>query len=193
METSPAQMSEHLPLVGGPMKRYWTLRIRLLDASLRIHLQRLLTLSIIPWLLACAVPSFRIAEIDQTNWTVRTPTKIASAEVITAKTLPLQPYGGMLFVSDWGEPDWEGTRIRTAAFIEQVQALRFFDQVLDSRALAKLIAAKGLGDKVLNTYEPLSLNRLYLANRPFLWVHFKSGGSGLQPNVQLVVTNPAPP
>ena len=82
------------------------------------------------------------------------------------------------------------TAARTAAFITQVEALHFFDQVLDARGLAKLIAAQGLGDKVVDTNEPISLNRLYHAYTPFLWLHFESGGTAMHPTSRLIVTNP---
>ncbi|MEW5770143.1 MAG: hypothetical protein AB1831_07220 [Pseudomonadota bacterium] len=142
-------------------------------------------------LTACGTPQLQIAEIDQATGKIISTTPISNAVVIAAKTISLKSYKGMLFVSDWGQPGTDETYMRTSVFIKQVMALNCFDRVLDSKGLAQVIATEGLSNKVENTHEPLSLNRLYHTYQPFLWVHFESGGSAIHPYAKIIVTNPS--
>jgi predicted HAD superfamily phosphohydrolase YqeG len=56
--------------------------------------------------------------------------------------------------------------------------------------LQKLVIVNNLQDKVPSLNEPIGLNKLYRAYKPFLWINFKRVQKENKPYLQLIATNP---
>ncbi len=130
-------------------------------------------------LTACGT-QMKVAEIDQKTGLLKSEKgTVATATIVTSKSLPLAPFKSMVFisnVSDWG--------------VNQLKAINYFDEVLRYEDLQKLVIQKNLSDKVPSLNEPIGLNKLARAYKPFLWVKFRQIQKENKPFMQLVVTNP---
>ena len=133
---------------------------------------------------ACSSPSLRVAKIDDKTGLLQTEATVQKASILHSKKLTFAKFKGMAYVTGLSQ----ASRMRVA--IEQIKSLGYFDEVLDSTALANLIHEKGIEKSVMNIDEPIGLNRVFRKYKPFLWIQFRSGGTGASPFEQLVVTNP---
>ncbi len=128
-------------------------------------------------------PVLKIANIDERTGLLQSGVPISKATVIVSKKLPLSQFKGMAYVTT-DDSNYEGL------FVGQIRAIHYFKEVIDHSGLAALIDKNDLHKDVLYSDEPISLNRLYHAYEPFLWLQFKSGGNAAHPTIQLIVINP---
>jgi hypothetical protein len=131
-------------------------------------------------LLSACGTQMKVASVDEKTGQLKSERgEIAKATVVTAKKMPLAPFKGMAFMS--GTSDWG---------IEQLKAVKYFDQVLSYDDLQKLVIANNLSDKVPSLNEPIGLSKLSRAYKPFLWVKFKQVRRENKTYMQLIATNP---
>ena len=74
--------------------------------------------------------------------------------------------------------------------IGQVTNIRYFTQVTTAEELEKAIVQKGLGDKVPSLQDGIGLNNAAKYYKPFLWLHWKTHGSGQERYGQIILTDP---
>ena len=131
-------------------------------------------------LLAACGTQMKVASVDEKTGLLKSERgDIAKATVVTAKKVPLAPFKGMAFMSSAG--DWG---------VEQLKAVKYFDQVLSYDDLQKVVIANNLTDKVPSLNEPIGLSKLARAYKPFLWVKFKQVRRENKTYMQLIATNP---
>lgn len=131
-------------------------------------------------LLAGCGTQLKVAQIDEKTGLIKSDIgTVSAATVIVAKTIPLNQLKSMAFVSGGGEYG-----------VEQLKAIKYFEQVLTYDDLQKLVIANNLQDKVPSLNEPIGLNKLYKAYKPFLWVRFKGVRKENKPFLQMIATNP---
>jgi len=131
-------------------------------------------------LLSACGTQMKVASVDEKTGLLKSERgDIGKATVVTAKKMPLAPFKGMAFMS--GTSDWG---------IEQLKAVKYFDQVLSYDDLQKLVIANNLTDKVPSLNEPIGLSKLARAYKPFLWVKFKQVRRENKTYMQLIATNP---
>lgn len=122
----------------------------------------------------------KVAAIDPATGLLKSERgEIGKAAVLVAKTVSLAPFREMAFVSNGG-----------AYGIEQLRAIKFFDQVVGYEDLQRIVVLNKLQDKVPSLSEPIGLSKLYQVYKPFLWVNFKVVPREGKPYLQLVATNP---
>lgn len=143
-------------------------------------MKRSLFTSLICCLLAACGTQMKVAEVDSKTGQLKSEVgQVSKATVVISKQLALAPYKGMAFVSGGGEFG-----------INQLKAVGYFDQVLNYDDLQKLVIANNLQDRVPSLNEPIGLNKLYRAYKPFLWINFKRVVKENKPYLQLIATNP---
>lgn len=131
-------------------------------------------------LLSACGTQMKVASIDEKTGLLKSERgDIGKATVVTAKKMPLAPFKSMAFMSSAG--DWG---------VEQLKAVKYFDQVLSYDDLQKLVIANNLTDKVPSLNEPIGLSKLARAYKPFLWVKFKQVRRENKTFMQLIATNP---
>jgi hypothetical protein len=134
---------------------------------------------------ACASSRLTVGKIDERTGLLQSDVPISKATVLVSKKLSLAQFKGMAYVMEPVPSNFE------QLFAEQIRAIHYFDEVIDHYGLAELISNNDLEkEKVLYSDEPINLNRLYHAYKPFLWLQFKSGESTIHPTIELIVTNP---
>jgi len=122
----------------------------------------------------------KVASIDEKTGLLKSDVgQISKAIVVTAKKMSLAPFKGMAFVSGGGEFG-----------VDQLKAVKYFDQVMNYDDLQKLVIANNLQDKVPSLNEPIGLNKLYRSYKPFLWINFKRIQKENKTYLQLIATNP---
>jgi len=130
-------------------------------------------------LTACGT-HMKVANVDEKTGLLKSDRgEVSKATIVTSKKLPLSTFKGMAFMSnasDWG--------------VEQLRAIKYFDQVVSYDDLQKLVVANNLTDKVPSLNEPIGLSKLYRTYKPFLWVKFKQVRKDNKPYMQLIATNP---
>ena len=130
-------------------------------------------------LTACGT-QMKVATLDEKTGLLKSEGgEITKATVVTSKKLTLDPFKGMAFISSAG--DWG---------VDQLKAIKYFDQVLSYDDLQKLVIANNLSEKVSSLNEPIGLSKLARAYKPFLWVKFKQVRKDNKPYMQLIATNP---
>lgn len=145
-----------------------TLKLRFLIASLFIVL-----------LTACGTQG-KVATLDEKTGRLKSEMgDVSKATIVTSKPIALNSLKGMAFISGTG--DWG---------VEQLKAIKYFDQVLTCDDLQKLVITNNLSEKVPSLNEPIGLSKLYRAYKPFLWVKFKLVRKDNKPYMQLIATNP---
>ncbi len=131
-------------------------------------------------LLSACGTQMKVASVDEKTGLLKSERgDIGKATVVTAKKMPLAPFKGMAFMSSAG--DWG---------VEQLKAVKYFDQVLSYDDLQKIVIANNLSDKVPSLNEPIGLSKLARAYKPFLWVKFKQVRRENKTYMQLIATNP---
>ena len=131
-------------------------------------------------LLSACGTQMKVASVDEKTGLLKSERgDIGKATVVTAKKMPLAPFKSMAFMSSAG--DWG---------VEQLKAVKYFDQVLSYDDLQKLVIANNLTDKVPSLNEPIGLSKLARAYKPFLWVKFKQVRRENKTYMQLIATNP---
>lgn len=106
------------------------------------------------------------------------PGKAAKATVLVSQKVDLSKYKALAFTSNTGDYT-----------VKQIEALGYFDKVVNSMQLQQLVVQQHLQDKVPSLTEPLDLNKLYHVYKPFLWIHLRVIRIG-GPRIELVVTDP---
>jgi hypothetical protein len=131
-------------------------------------------------LLAACGTQMKVAPIDEKTGLIKSEVgEVKKATVVTAKKMALATFKPMAFISGGAEFG-----------VNQLKAINYFDQVLNYDDLQKLVVANNLQDKVPSLNEPIGLNKLYRAYKPFLWVNFKRIQKENKPYLQLIATNP---
>jgi hypothetical protein len=142
-------------------------------------MKRTLAILICSFLAACGT-QMKVAAVDEKTGLLKSDIgSISKATVVTAKTMSLAPFKGLAFISGGGDFG-----------VNQLKAVKYFDQVVNYDELQKLVIANNLQDKVPSLSEPIGLNKLYRAYKPFLWVNFKRVQKDNKPYLQLIATNP---
>jgi hypothetical protein len=142
---------------------------------------RLVSLALVSTLvLAGCGTQLKVAPVDpQTGLIKSEKGTVTEATVVTSRKFPLAQHKGMAFVSGGG----------TYA-VDQMRTLGYFDQVVSYDDLQKIVIANRLQEQVPSLNEPIGLNKLYRAYKPFLWVHFKRVQRETKTYLQLVAINP---
>lgn len=139
-----------------------------------------IAVSLTTLLLAACGTQLKVAPVDpQTGLIKSEKGTVTEATVVTSRKFPLAQHKGMAFVSGGG----------TYA-VDQMRALGYFDQVVGYDELQKIVIANRLQEQVPSLNEPIGLNKLYRAYKPFLWVHFKRVQRENKTYLQLVALNP---
>lgn len=142
-------------------------------------MKRILAILICSFLAGCGT-QMKVAAVDEKTGLLKSDLgSISKATVVTAKTMPLAPFKGLAFISGGGDFG-----------VNQLKAVKYFDQVVNYDELQKLVIVNNLQDKVPSLSEPIGLNKLYRAYKPFLWVNFKRVQKDNKPYLQLIATNP---
>jgi hypothetical protein len=141
---------------------------------------RYLTALIAVVLLSACGTQMKVAPIDEKTGLIKSDKGVVTkATVVTSKKVSLSQFKSMAFVSnssEWG--------------VQQLKAIKYFDQVLDRDDLQKLVIANNLTDKVPSLNEAIGLSKLARAYKPFLWVNFKQVRRDGKLYMQLLATNP---
>jgi hypothetical protein len=141
---------------------------------------RFLIATIFLTLLAACGTQMKVATLDEKTGLLKSDRgNISTATIVTSKKLALSPFKGLAFISSAG--DWG---------VDQLKAIKYFDQVLSYDELQKLVIANNLSDKVTSLNEPIGLSKLSRAYKPFLWVKFKQVRRENKTYMQLIATNP---
>lgn len=131
-------------------------------------------------LLAGCGTQMKVGQIDETTGLIKTDVgTVTKATVVTAKKVPSDQFRSLAFISGGGEYG-----------VEQLKAIKYFNQVVNYDGLQKIVIANNLQEKVPSLNEPIGLNKLYRAYKPFLWIHFKRTQNGNKPFLQIIATNP---
>jgi hypothetical protein len=131
-------------------------------------------------LLSACGTQMKVAQVDEKTGQLKSEKgEVTKATVVVAKKVPLAQYKAMAFISGGGDYG-----------VSQLKAINYFEQVLNFDDLQKLVITNNLQDKVPSLNEPIGLNKLYRAYKPFLWIAFKRIQKDNKPYLQLVATNP---
>jgi hypothetical protein len=137
------------------------------------------TLLVCSFVAGCGT-QMKVASIDEKTGLIKSEVgQVKTATVLTAKKMSLAPLKGMAFISGGGDFG-----------VAQLKAVNYFDQVANYDDLQKLVIVNNLQDKVPSLNEPIGLNKLYRAYKPFLWINFKRVQKENKPYLQLIATNP---
>src|SRR5690606_876756 len=127
---------------------------------MRLHL---FALALATLVLAGCGTQLKVAAVDpQTGMLKSEKGTVIEATVVTSRQFPLARHKALAFASGGG-----------VYGVDQLRALNYFDQVVNYDDLQKIVIANGLQDQVRSLNEPIGLNKLYRAYKPFLCVHFK--------------------
>lgn len=122
----------------------------------------------------------KVAQIDSNTGLLKSDIGvIEKANVVKAKSTSLAKFNRIAFTTGGGEFG-----------VNQLKATGLFDQVLTFEETQKLIIANGLQDKVITISEPIGLNRLAKAYKPFLWVSMKRVTRERDQYFQIIATDP---
>ena len=133
---------------------------------------------------ACSSPPLSVAKMDDRTGLLKTEVVAQKAKILISKKLNIAQFKGMAYVTGLSSTN------DMQAAIDQIKALGYFDEVLDTTALENLIHEKSLEKSIINIDEPIGLNRVYRQYKSFVWIQFQSGGTGANPYERLVVINP---
>lgn len=125
------------------------------------------------WLAGCT--SLKVVQPDAKTGRYPTSTK---ATVLMSKQFDLDARKDLILV-----PNSDFT-------VGQVTNMRYFTQVTTAEELEKAIVQKGLSDKVPSVHDAIGLNNAAKYYKPFLWLHWKTHGSGQDVHAQVILTDP---
>ena len=122
----------------------------------------------------------KVAQVDSTTGLLKSERgEIEKATVVTEKSTSFAKFNRIAFTTGGGDFG-----------VNQLKATGLFDQVLNFDEMQKLIVANGLQDQVSSIGEPIGLNRLAKAYKPFLWVNMKRITKDGGQYFQIIATDP---
>jgi hypothetical protein len=146
----------------------------------KVFMNRSIGAMLVCLILAGCGTQMKVASVDEKTGLLKSEMgQVTKASVITAKKMPLAPFKGMAFITGGGDFG-----------VNQLKEIKYFEQVVNFDDLQKLVIVNNLQDKVPSLNEPIGLNKLYRAYKPFLWIHFKQARKDNRSYLQLIATNP---
>ncbi len=137
-----------------------------------MHRQILVALTLL-FLASCT--SLKVVPLDQK--TGRYPTTV-KATVVASKPFDLDRRKGLILVPN------------SDFVIGEITNMGYFTRVINVDSLEKAIVQSGLGEKVPSITDAIGLSNAAKIYKPFLWLHFKTRGSGTASYAQVILTDP---